>query len=233
MWQKILLQLLLLIPAFIGKGVGFLQKKRSTKRDLERAAIIETSVELTDHSDEIIQQLEIRQVRDLKRHPTRKWQRRSLDKIRLIVLHHTATDYQRSSWAGIATYATSPSADNHLSPEGAPYVPYHFGVDTGGVSQFNDLEDITWSVKGYNETSINISVLGDFSTAGTHIGVNQLQETHRVYVTLLVESLKKQFPKAEITSGSILRLKTHRDLGKWNCPGDELYDLAKQLETSL
>jgi hypothetical protein len=209
------------LPTLFTALFAAIRKTKNSAQDKKRAEIVEGSPEFVHDPNVVVPILEISQCRDLARHPTRTWKRRELSDITQIVLHHTATDYERSNWGGIAKYATTPSPDNHLSPEGAPYVPYHFGIDLTGCYQFNDLEDITWSVLGYNRQSVNISVLGDFSTVKSHDGKNRLMPTHENLIRLLVAELKAQFPTAKVT--------THRDLGKLNCPGDEIRQVVQSI----
>jgi hypothetical protein len=224
MLELFLRYLLPLFPGVATSVVGLLSKKKDAKIDEKKRVIVEQSSEF--HSEPTVQpeQLEIEQVRDLPHHPTLKWKRRSLSDITMIVIHHTATDYTKSTWKGIANYSIS--SECHLNPGvGAPYIPYHFGVDLTGVSQFNDLEDITWSVLGYNTKSINISVLGNFPTKGDNEKApNHVQPLHFGLLKLLVSDLQSRFPS------STLQIKTHKELGKHDCPGDELVDwVSKQV----
>jgi hypothetical protein len=213
------------VPGLVVKGVSYLRKGKGRKEDKRRAAIVEQSEEFKVDPKQEVDQIEIIPVEDLPRHKTRRWGRRGLNAIKRIVIHHTATDYKHSSWRGIANYVTTPSPDNHLSKEGAPYIPYHFGVGIDGVFQFNDVQCITWGARGYNIESIHVSVLGDFTTAGSHIGKNNLQPVHRSQLIQLLKALKQDFPEAEIT--------THKVLGKWNCPGDELVALVAQFNEGV
>lgn len=230
MWKFLLRYVLPALPGIITSVTGYLRKRKAIKDDQKRASIVEDSSENQPEPESEPEQIEIIQKRDFSRHPTLKWKKRTLADLKaleskgelLIVIHHTGTDYERSNWSGIANYSVS--KDCHLNPGiGAPYIPYHFGIDLFGVYQFNDIEDITWSVLGYNRQSINISILGNFPTAkGNPKACNLVQPFHKRLLLLLVEELRKQFPGAKI--------KTHRVLGKYLCPGDELYKLVEQIQ---
>lgn len=225
MWNVILRYVLPALPGIVTSVVAYLRKQKAIKEDQKKAEIVEGSPENQPEPLQEPEQIEIVQRRDYPHHPSLKWKRRTIADLKdlevkgklFIVVHHTGTDYTRSSWAGIASYAISKEC--HLNPGiGAPYIPYHFGIDLGGVYQFNDIEDITWSVLGYNRQSISISVLGNFpTTKGNPKAENTVQPLHRKQLVLLIEELRKQFPGAKV--------RTHRDLGKYTCPGDEFYKL--------
>jgi hypothetical protein len=230
MLELFLRYLLPLLPGVATSVVGLFSKKKDAKIDEKKRAVVEQSTEFHVEPTAQPEQLEIEQVRDLPRHPTLKWKRRSLSDITMIVIHHTATDYTKSTWKGIANYSISPEC--HLNPGvGAPYIPYHFGVDLTGVSQFNDLEDITWSVLGYNRQSINISVLGNFPTKDDNgKAPNHVQPLHSKLLELLIKDLQSKFPFTKVKTASSLRIKTHKELGKHDCPGDELVEwVSKQV----
>lgn len=220
---------LLLVPQIASMLWGIFRKGRTIQVDKKKARLVEKSfyqevaepVKVPDFTRE----LEILDCRKtILRHKTLKWEIRSLSKVNLIVVHHTATPKDRSSFRAIANYAITPSDENHLSKEGAPSIPYHYGIDEQvGVSWFNDLECVTWGAKGFNTRSVHISCLGDFSTKDSHVGADEVPTSYyEFYLPELIKFLKKTFPNAKVV--------THRDLGKYNCPGDFLYNFVKSLE---
>lgn len=225
MWNFVFRYVLPALPGIVTSVFGYIRKQKAIKEDQKKAQIVEESLENQPEPLDEPKQIEIIQRREYPHHPNLKWKRRAFSELQdlaskgklLIVVHHTGTDYTRSTWAGIANYAISKEC--HLNPGiGAPYIPYHFGIDLNGVYQFNDIEDITWSVLGYNKQSINISILGNFPTAkGNPKAENTIQPLHKKQLILLIEGLCFQFPGVTV--------KTHRDLGKYTCPGDELYKL--------
>ncbi len=219
----------LLVPQIASMVWGILRKGRTAHQDKKKAQLVaksfsnETSEPTT--VPDYTRELEIVDCRKIMpQHKTLKWESRVLSKVNFIVVHHTATPKDRSSFRAIANYAITPSEDNHLSKEGAPGIPYHYGIDEQvGVSWFNDLESITWGARGFNTRSVHISCLGDFSTKDSHVGVDEVPASYyEFYLPELIKFLKKTFPNAKVV--------THRDLGKYNCPGDFLYNFVKSLE---
>lgn len=208
---------------------GILRKGKVQQQDRRRTKLVEEAFHEEVQEPAIVpdysRELEIIDWRyQLPRHKTLKWERRDIAKVDLIVVHHSATPKDKSSFRAIANYATTPSDDNHLSREGAPGIPYHYGIDEQvGVYQFNDLNDVTWGAKGFNTRSVHICCLGDFSTKGTHVGRDEVPASYTsFYLPDLLRFLKKKFPNAKIT--------THKELGKWNCPGDTLVEFVKAFQ---
>jgi len=212
--MNILAFIIPMIPTMVYKGIGLFRKEKDRKQDQKRREIVEKSIEFQPDERSVVSDFEILQCRDLQHNNARKWGTRKVSSLKYLVIHHTATDNTRSDWSGIADYATTPSKDNHISTKGAPYIPYHFGVDLHGVFQFNDLTEVTWAARGYNIVSIHIAVLGNFETKNVNKGNNELSPVLHSQLRLLVKSLLEEFPT--------LQVKSHRQLGKIACPGDEL-----------
>lgn len=83
-------------------------------------------------------------INDLEWHPTRKWSKRALAKISQVVVHQSLTSYENSTIENINRYHITPGPENHLSPNAAPHIAYHFGLDKeGNVFQLNNLSHTT------------------------------------------------------------------------------------------
>jgi len=94
-------------------------------------------------------------VRDsLEKHPTKKYERRSLEQIDTIVVHHTAT-----------TSATPEAIANwHVNNNGWPGAAYHiYARKNGEVYLMNDLEAISYHCYKHNDHAIGIGFEGDFT----------------------------------------------------------------------
>ncbi len=161
---------------------------------------------------------------ELPRHPEKVWSKRNIDRIKWIVLHQTLTDYRRSTFRGIALYSITPDDKNHLSKEGAPAVPYHYGIDEkGNVYWMNDWNDVTWSVKGYNTSSLNVAVKGNFDGRG-HKGVNSLNDMQKKALDKILTDLIHDDRLIAHLEG----IKFHSQLGKPACPGIEIEEWIRK-----
>lgn len=194
-----------------------LKRDRNKQKRIEKAFEEEGKISEPSTPSTLAPTLEVVRTK-LATHPTQRWVKRTLDKVSLIVVHHSSTSYKKSTFSAIAKYCVTPSQENHLSRDGAPGIPYHFGIDQTGVYQFNELTDVIWGAKGFNTKSVHICCLGDFSTKGVHDGKDEVPLEYLQSLRWLIDDLKKQFPKATVV--------THRDLGKKACPGDTLHSFA-------
>lgn len=154
---------------------------------------------------------------ELPKHPDKEWSRRALDRIRIICLHQTLTDYNRSTFRGIALFAVKPGSENHLSIEGAPGIPYHYGIDEkGNIYWMNDWENVTWSVRGHNVETLNIALKGNFDGRG-HKGVNRVSKEQFVALEKLLVLLLNDPSLVNVD-----KIRFHSHFGKPACPGNEI-----------
>ncbi|MGQ9840353.1 MAG: N-acetylmuramoyl-L-alanine amidase [Anaerolineae bacterium] len=92
-------------------------------------------------------------VEKLPRHPTLKYDRRTLDKITHIAIHHTAAP---------ANVTPERIAQYHVDKDW-PGMGYHFYVTPDGtIYQTNELETISYHVYQQNHYSVGITIAGNF-----------------------------------------------------------------------
>jgi N-acetyl-anhydromuramyl-L-alanine amidase AmpD len=152
-----------------------------------------------------------------------KWNKRALHKINKIVVHQ---ELGVGTLEGVNAYHITPAEDNHLSKSGAFHICYHFGIrDNGEVCQMNNLDDITWHVKGYNTTSVGIMLQGDFNAKEIkYVGKNRKPtEAQLKSLSLLLDFLVKllKLSKQEVFGHKELQLKPV-------CPGDDILDIVQK-----
>lgn len=144
--------------------------------------------------------------RRLPRHPDRIYQRRSLDQVSRIVIHHSGTpsDYSPEQ---IAEYHVS--AGNHICSSGCPGIAYHFLIGYDGTAyQVNDLETVSYHVGDNNTSSVGICLIGDY---------NELQPT-----PTQLRRVRHLIRYVERMAGKKLDIVGHRDLRNTTCPGNNL-----------
>lgn len=149
------------------------------------------------------------------------WPKREIDRVDTIVVHHTATDYNKSSFQALARYFVGP---NHINASGLRTIPYHFGIDDKlGIFQFNQIEDSTPCAKGINSRAIHIALLGDFDTTASeiHDGPNEPTQKQLMELRSLISYLLMQYPGLKTVT-------THRKFGKVFCPGDIVVNFLKE-----
>jgi len=100
--------------------------------------------------------MEIVDVRNqLARHPSKNYAKRTLDTIKYLVIHHSAT--RGGDAFSFARY--------HVNSQDWPGIGYHYVVlENGTVQWTNDLTVTSYHVKGYNPQSVGICLVGDFTT---------------------------------------------------------------------
>ncbi len=145
-------------------------------------------------------------IRDLRtvlpRHPSRRYNRRSLEQIEQIVIHHSAGPSSQTP-RDIADYHIGP---NHISNQGIPGIAYHFMIDRKAqVFQVNDLETISWHVSGQNTRSIGVCFIG-------HHDEWEPTEKQMLQLLQLIRYLNR-------TLGRQLQIAGHRDYANKTCPG--------------
>jgi hypothetical protein len=154
----------------------------------------------------------------LPRHTTNVYARRSVETIRKIVLHHSATP-TTTTWSSIASYHVNDKDHDW------PGIGYHFGVeDTGQVVYVGDVETIRYHARQANTASIGVCCLGDYQkTAPAPAMLDSL--------ALLIALLDRWHMRW--TGGPILSVTGHRDEADTTCPGDALYAALGNLEDRM
>ena len=95
----------------------------------------------------------------LPKHPYKKYQTRSLEQIKNLVIHHSAGDHQ--SPEQIARFH---STSDHLQQGGAPGIAYHFYItEDGTIYKTNQLQTVSWHVSNNNTASIGICLSGNLN----------------------------------------------------------------------
>jgi len=92
--------------------------------------------------------------KQLARHPSKEYTKRTLEGIKYLVVHHSATSGGDAS--SFARY--------HVNNLDWPGIGYHYVILEDGTIQWtNDLNVTSYHVKGYNNQSIGICLVGDFT----------------------------------------------------------------------
>ena len=162
-------------------------------------------------------------------HESRTWSKRALTSINKIVVHQSLTSYKNSTLQGINNYHIKPGKQNHISPNGAPHICYHFGIDgDGNVFQLNNLSHTVWHCKGKNTSAIGVLVLGDFDGPTYEGKDKEPTEAQVKSCGRLINDLLSR----ENLSISKQEVYGHKDFGKENCPGTVLGNFVDQFKKS-
>ncbi|HKK77087.1 MAG TPA: peptidoglycan recognition family protein [Saprospiraceae bacterium] len=151
----------------------------------------------------------------LPRGKGKSYEKRALEQIDRIVIHHSATN--DGSPEAYALY--------HVETRGWPGIGYHFVIQKdGGIYQTNRLETISYHVSGQNTNSIGICLTGNYDQQQPPIA--QLQACAQ-----LIASLRQNFVQE-------LTLRAHADFSAKSCPGkninlEEIGRLAAAYATPL
>lgn len=146
----------------------------------------------------------------LPKHPSKVWSRRTIESIKLMVQHHTASEaplinqakyhIRHHNWAGLA---------------------YTFVVDRGNIYQTNDLSSLTSHALGVNPFSVGVCVNGDLSK-------RPLTDFERKALTAIHFTLRELIPDLELSGHNEASLKyaNHRT----SCPCTDMDHLRTDLE---
>jgi hypothetical protein len=135
----------------------------------------------------------------LMRSSTKSYKSRTLDKIRQIVVHHSASIGQRAE--DYAIY--------HVNSKGWPGIGYHIVIEvTGLIVQCHPLTTICYGVENNNTPSINICLSGHFGKQEPSL--EQLKSLKKV-----IAHFRKQLPQ-------YLPVKGHKEYKATSCPGVNL-----------
>jgi hypothetical protein len=141
---------------------------------------------------------------------TATYQTRELAAIRRIILHHTGTPSQSTTWEAVARY--------HVNTRGWPGIGYHLGLRPDGkVSYLGDINTIRYHAGSANTDSIGICCSGDYRTE---------QPT-----TVMAGNFRRLVALLESFLGRDLPIIPHRDVADTVCPGDNLMSLITAAPT--
>lgn len=145
---------------------------------------------------------------------TGEYERRGLDEVRYLVIHHSGVAWDSSACA-IARY--------HVDTNGWPGIGYHWVVRQNGVIYYcGDLETVRYNVAGRNREVVGICLTGDFTTAPP--AALQLAAAGR-----LLRALRDEIGWAELTG--------HRDIAvpgyATACPGNTWEDWRTALLAAM
>jgi hypothetical protein len=164
-------------------------------------------------------------IRDLRATLPRigEYQRRSLDIVAGVLIHHTAGAHLDWTAEDIAKYHITPRPE---APEGWPGIGYPFLVHwDGAIDWCQDLEAVTYHGDGqpringvgiYNWQMIGICLTGDFVQGRTPTP-RQLLATHEL-TSLLSWALGRRLPVVG-----------HQEISATLCPGDTWAEWGKVL----
>lgn len=125
----------------------------------------------------------------IKRHPTKKYSKRSLSRVTTIAIHHSLTrqNLSGSNAEGYARY--------HVDTHGWPSIGYHYVIEPDGTVKFcNDLEYITYHVGDHNGYTVGICVTGDFR-------YEELTPDQKESLRNVVRALQSSYPQMKHTKG--------------------------------
>lgn len=146
-------------------------------------------------------------VKQLPKHPSKSYSKRSLDKINGIVVHHSASSGQ--SAVDYARY--------HVSSRGWPGIGYHFVLyPDGRIEQTNYLDTVSYHTAGTNSSKIGICLSGNFQEGKPT--TEQLASLKK-----LISHLRQLLPQYLSVSG-------HKNHGSTSCPGQYLYPHLQQFQ---
>jgi N-acetylmuramoyl-L-alanine amidase len=152
--------------------------------------------------------------KSLKKHPTEKYDTRSLRTIKHIVVHHSLTK----------SGSAEAYAEFHVDTNGWPGIGYHFHIaKDGSVDWTNSLETISYHVGNSNKTSVGIVLTGDFR-------VEKPTEAQIKSLITLIRYLQK------LLNIPITNVKGHSEMPGYSwkeCPCIDMNDLRKKVDNAF
>lgn len=134
----------------------------------------------------------------LPKHPTAKYKSRPPEKVKEIIIHHSAT--RKGTPFAFANY--------HINTRDFPGIGYHYVINKQGeIFQCNEIGKITWHCSGRNTESVGICLIGHFDEEKPTI--EQMQSLQE-----LISFLKERI--------SFEKISGHRDYSSKTCPGEFL-----------
>lgn len=155
-------------------------------------------------------------------HPTRKWGKRNLTRIKKIIVHQ---ELGEATIEEVNRYHIGP---NHISQEGCPHFCYHYGIRKNGeVIQANELSSITWHCSGQNTEAIGIMLVGNFNGPGYDLGTSEPTAEQLASLKALTQHLMENF---NLTRQDIYG---HYHFGKPACPGFTLQTWVETIRADI
>jgi len=164
--------------------------------------------------------LQLPAVRDLRRILPRRrgYQRRDVERIAGVVIHHTSGAHLDWNAEAIARY--------HVEVLGWPGIGYHFIVHWSGVVDWcNDLESVAYHADG--EIRINGVGLNNWQHVGVCLTGDFVQGRTPTLWQLL--SARLLIDRLSWTLGRRLPVLGHSELSPMLCPGDQWAEWGKEL----
>ena len=153
--------------------------------------------------------------KQLTRHKVDQYKTRDLGRIKMIVVHHSATD----------SGTPQAYANYHVNTRDWPGIGYHYVIQKDGtIFQTNELDTISYHTGGQNTHSIGVCLTGNYDKQKPP--AIQIQKCGE-----LIAAIRQQFSQD-------LRIKGHRDFSNKSCPGDnvsisEIASLAEAYEQAI
>ena len=130
-----------------------------------------------------------------------------------LVIHHSATPAKTTTHDGVKKY--------HIETNGWSDIGYHYTIDHKGiVNRGREDRTIGAHARGANSYSLGICLFGNFNTE--HPTAEQIE--------VLIKLLRNLQETYSIPAGNIIG---HRDVGKTECCGNNLYGLLPWIRTNL
>lgn len=135
----------------------------------------------------------------LKMHPTKRYDKRDLEVIDTVIIHHSATE----------SGAAESFARYHVDKNGWPGIGYHFVITKSGeIQQTQLLKTVSYHTSGINTRSVGICLTGDYDK----------QQAPSVQLSSLVKLIKY----LEGKMGRKLNIAGHNEYSNKSCPGDKI-----------
>lgn len=151
------------------------RQMRALNRDSQRVHDINLRLEtenaqlqakLSEREQETVTQLIVPEppirnvVEQLPRHPSLRYQNRSIDQITHLAIHHTATPLSASSQRIAELHV---NADSARGKDAWPGIGYHYFIQADGtIEQTNPLTTVSYHVYRHNEYTVGIGFVGSF-----------------------------------------------------------------------
>ncbi|MFZ7104763.1 MAG: N-acetylmuramoyl-L-alanine amidase [Peptococcaceae bacterium] len=145
----------------------------------------------------------------LAQHPAKEYDKRPLDSIKYIAIHHSAT--KGGNAFSFARY--------HVNTNDWPGIGYHYVIlEDGTVQWANDLTTVSYHVGEYNLWSVGICLVGDFTDG----------EPSLIQRQVLKELCQSLFDSCNLTNEDV---KGHNELnpGHTLCPAVDMNQLRTDL----
>jgi hypothetical protein len=138
-------------------------------------------------------------VNTLPKHKSKRYAKRVLSKIDIIILHHSAT----------AKGTPKAFANYHVNTNGWPGIGYHVVISEGVIYKTNSFDTVSYNCAGQNTRSIGICFAADFDK----------RQPSKADYCLFVDATNQVYKEL----GRKIPIGLHRDFSTKTCPG-KLFD---------